>query len=46
MKFLVVNHEPASCCITVHMRAVLRLEYRHKVCRFIETVRETVHCGD
>ena len=46
MKFRVVNHEPASCRITVHTRAVLSLEHRQKVCRILEVVRETVHCGD
>jgi len=46
MKFRVINHEPASCRITVHTRAVLRLKYRYQVCGFLEAVRENVHCGD
>jgi len=46
MKFRVVNHEPASSRITVHTRTVLSLVYRLQVCRFLEVVREIVHCVD
>ena len=45
MKFRVVNHEQASCCITVlswRTCYTLRLECRHQMCRFLRAALREV----